>query len=626
MGRFSISIYKLERQNINSFDAWAAIFAKKSVDFEFSVTNNIVQKERFRYFIKVPELAAFYNEITDYRTAEDVGVDRPHKNEILHHIPPTPDQEHFIKRLMEFAKTGDATLLGRGKLSETEEKAKMLIATDYARKMALDMRMIDPAYEDHPDNKASHCARMIAEYYRRYDAQKGTQFVFSDLGTYQSGQWSVYTEIKRKLVEDHGIPAHEIRFIQECKSEKSRKAVIEAMNEGYVRVLFGSTSMLGTGVNAQRRAVAIHHLDTPWRPSDLAQRDGRAVRKGNEIAKLYADNRVDVIIYAVEKSLDSYKFNLLHCKQTFISQLKSGAMGARTIDEGAMDEKSGMNFSEYMAILSGNTDLLDKAKLEKKIASLEGERKSFSKGKRESELKLEGKSGELRNNQATIAAMTEDWEKFTAAARTDQEGNRLNLLRIDGLDSTDEKIIGKRLQEIARNATTGGQYKRVGKLYGFPIEVVSERTLKDGLEFCDNRFVVAGNYRYSYNNGHLAMADTHAAATNFLNALEKIPGIIDQYKEKIATLEREIPQLQEIAGKTWKKEDELKQLKSELAALDRKIQLELAPPTPESTEENRQGSEKKQTEQQPESPHADFVRSHLVIGRPGLTEPKGMKL
>ena len=617
---------ELERQDIRCFDAWAAIFAKKTTDFEFNVTNNIVQKERFRYFIKVPELAAFYNEITDYRTAEDVGVDRPHKNEILHNIPPTPDQEHFIKQLMEFAKTGDATLLGRGKLWETEEKAKMLIATDYARKMALDMRMIDPAYEDHPDNKASHCARMIAEYYRRYDAQKGTQFVFSDLGTYQSGQWSVYTEIKRKLVEDHGIPAHEIRFIQECKSEKSRKAVIEAMNEGYVRVLFGSTSMLGTGVNAQRRAVAIHHLDTPWRPSDLAQRDGRAVRKGNEIAKLYADNRVDVIIYAVEKSLDSYKFNLLHCKQTFISQLKSGAMGARTIDEGAMDEKSGMNFSEYMAILSGNTDLLDKAKLEKKIASLEGERKSFSKGKRESELKLEGKSGELRNNQATIAAMTEDWEKFTAVARTDQEGNRLNLLRIDGLDSTDEKTIGKRLQEIARNATTGGQYKRVGELYGFPVEVVSERTLKDGLEFCDNRFVVAGNYRYSYNNGHLAMADTHAAAMNFLNALERIPGIIDQYRKKNEVLEREIPQLQEIAGKTWKKEDELKQLKSELAALDRKIQLELAPPTPESTEENRQGSEKKQTEQQPESPHADFVRSHLVIGRPGLTEPKGMKL
>ena len=599
---------ELERQDIRCFDAWAAIFAKKTTDFEFNVTNNIVQKERFRYFIKVPELAAFYNEITDYRTAEDVGVDRPDKNEVLHHIPPTPDQEYFIKQLMEFAKTGDATLLGRLPLSETEEKAKMLIATDYARKMALDMRMIDPEYEDHPDNKASHCARTIAEYYRKYDEQLGTQFVFSDLGTYQPGGWSVYTEIKRKLVEDYGIPAHEIRFIQECKSEKSRKAVIEAMNEGYVRVLFGSTSMLGTGVNAQRRAVAIHHLDTPWRPSDLAQRDGRAVRKGNEIAKLYADNKVDVIIYAVEKSLDSYKFNLLHCKQTFISQLKSGAMGARTIDEGAMDEKSGMNFSEYMAILSGNTDLLDKAKLEKRIASLEGERKSFNKSKRESELKLECKTGEQRNNQAAIAAMTEDWEKFTAAAQTDKEGNWLNLLKIDGLDSTDEKTIGKRLQEIAKNATTGGQYKRVGELYGFPIEVVSEPTLRDGLKFTDNRFVVAGNYRYNYNNGHLAMADTHAAATNFLNALEKIPGIIDQYKKKNEVLEQEIPQLQAIAGKEWKKEDELKGLKSELATLDRKIQLELAPKHEEAPDHGQNNDMRPQSEAiaQPE-----FVKSDL---------------
>ena len=379
-------------------------------------------------------------------------------------------------------------------------------------------------------------------------------------------------------------------------------------------------------------------LDLPDRPSDLAQRDGRAVRKGNEIAKLYADNRVDVIIYAVEKSLDSYKFNLLHCKQTFISQLKSGAMGARTIDEGAMDEKSGMNFSEYMAILSGNTDLLDKAKLEKKIASLEGERKSFSKGKRESELKLEGKSGELRNNQATIAAMTEDWEKFTAAARTDQEGNRLNLIKIDGLDSTDEKTIGKRLQEIARNATTGGQYKRVGELYGFPIEVVSERTLKDGLEFCDNRFVVAGNYRYSYNNGHLAMADTHAAAMNFLNALERIPGIIDQYRKKNEVLEREIPQLQEIAGKTWKKEDELKQLKSELAALDRKIQLELAPSTSKKTNESEENLQTnvhgEQIVLQPRGKQPskggnlpDYIRDQLHIVRPKpIEESRGLKI
>ena len=643
---------ELERQDIRCFDAWSAIFAKKTTDFEFNVTNNVVQKERFRYFIKVPELAAFYNEITDYRTAEDVGVDRPAKNEILHHIPPTPEQEDFIQKLMQFAKTGDATLLGRLPLSETEEKAKMLIATDYARKMALDMRMIDPNYEDHPDNKASHCAKMIAEYYQKYDAQKGTQFVFSDLGTYQPGDgWNVYSEIKRKLTEDYGIPPSEVRFIQECKTDKARKAVIDAMNAGTVRVLFGSTSMLGTGVNAQKRCVAIHHLDTPWRPSDLQQRDGRGVRAGNEIAKHFAGNNVDVIIYAVEKSLDSYKFNLLHCKQTFISQLKSGAMGARTIDEGAMDEKSGMNFSEYMALLSGNTDLLDKAKLEKRIASLEGERKSFNKGKRDSEFKLEAKTGELRNNTAVIEAMTEDWNRFLSVVQTDKEGSRLNIVKVDGVDSTDEKVIGKRLQEIAKNATTGGLYKPVGEIYGFPIMVVSERILKEGLEFTDNRFVVEGNYKYTYNNGHLAMADPVAAARNFLNALERIPSIIDQYKAKNEVLEKEVPQLQEIAGKVWKKEDELKQLKSELAALDRKIQLELAPPTPEIAEKEKDGQDVKpvtegfrnislqHTEETSQirglanerSPSGNFIADHIIIRQPRLyakdeNRPKSMKI
>ena len=604
---------ELERQDIRCFDAWAAIFAKKTTDFEFNVTNNIVQKERFRYFIKVPELAAFYNEITDYRTAEAVGVDRPQKNEILHNIPPTPEQEDFIQKLMEFAKTGDATILGRLPLSETEEKAKMLIATDYARKMALDMRMIDPTCEDHPDNKASHCAKMIADYYKRYDNHKGTQFVFSDLGTYRPGEFNVYSEIKRKLIEDYGIPSSEIRFIQECKNERARKAVIAAMNEGSVRVLFGSTSMLGTGVNAQKRCVAIHHLDTPWRPSDLAQRDGRGVRAGNEIAKLYADNKVDVIIYAVEKSLDSYKFNLLHCKQTFISQLKSGALGARTIDEGAMDEKSGMNFSEYMAILSGNTDLLDKAKLEKKIASLEGERKSFNKGKRDSETKLQSKTSELGNSKASLKGMTEDYGKFMGKARKDKDGNILNLITLDGVESTNLEVIGKHLQMLAEKETTGGQYKRIGEIYGFPVKIVSETSFEkksasraqsssleiaeaqpilcNGLPFVDNRFFVEGNYKYQYNYGHIAKSDPIAAANNFLNALQKIPSYIEQYDSRCKALEKEIPQLEEIAGKTWKKEEELKGLKAELAALDRKIQLELAPPTEKECKEEEKNTD-----------------------------------
>ncbi len=634
---------ELERQDIRCIDAWLAIFAKKTTDFEFNVTNRIVQKERFRYFIKVPELAAFYNEITDYRTAEDVGVDRPAKNEILHNIPPTPQQEDFIEKLMKFAESGDATILGRAPLSETEEKAKMLIATDYARKMALDMRLISAAYDDNPDNKASHCARMIAEYYRKYDEQRGTQFVFSDLSTYKPGEWNIYSEIKRKLIEDYGIPAHEIRFIQECKTERSRKAVIEAMNSGDVRVLFGSTSMLGTGVNAQRRAVAVHELECPWRPSDLEQREGRAIRAGNEIAKLYADNKVDVIIYAVEKSLDSYKFNLLHCKATFISQLKRGALGARTIDEGAMDEQNGMNFSEYMAILSGNTDLLEKAKLEKRIASLESERKSFGKGRADSKSKLQMITHDIANNEAIIAQMKADYARYEEVVQRDKDGNPINNLTIDTCQLTDEKNMGIHLQGLAINTNTNCRYQRIGEIYGFPISIISEPTVVDGHESVQNRFVVEGNLKYKYNNGIIAMSDTHAACMNFVNALEKIPGIIAQYEERTARLKADVPQLEAIVAKTWGKEDELKQLKSELAALDCKITAELAPKKEgHDGEENKQysdtqrievrdnqsqtnGSKESMVAEPPNLYPREPLSSRIVIGGCGITPPGGFR-
>ena len=568
----------LDKQGIKTFDAWAAIFAKKTIDYEFSVTNQIVQKERFRYFIKVPELANFYSEITDYRTAAMIGIDRPEKNEILHNIPPTPQQEEFIQKLMRFAETGDATILGRPPLSPTEEKAKMLIATDYARKMSLDMRMIDRDYEDHIDNKASHCAAKIAEYYNKYDAHKGTQFVFSDLGTYKPGVWNPYSEIKRKLVEDHNIPAHEIRFIQECKTEKARRDVIASMNEGNTRVLFGSTSMLGTGVNAQKRAVAIHHLDTPWRPSDLEQRDGRAVRKGNEIAKLHADNKVDVIIYAVEKSLDSYKFNLLYNKQQFIQQLKTNNLGSRTIDEGTMDEKAGMNFSEYVAILSGNTELLEKAKLEKKVTALESERYAFNRSKSSSKSKLEEIVRTIDSYSEIASRIKGDFNTFNSRVQLDKDGNKLNPITLTGVDGSDPKAIGTKLADINSKARTNGETLPIGSLYGFTILVKTESSTKDLFELTQNKFFIEGEGRikYSYNNGHIA-SDPKLASLNFLSALEKMPSLIEKYETDTAKLSKDIPVLKEVVTSNWKKEDELKGLKDELVVLDRQIQLSLKP-------------------------------------------------
>lgn len=604
----------LEKQGIHSFDAWAAIYARKTTDYEFSVANNIVAKERFRYFIKVPELAQFYSEITDYRTAKDIGIDRPNKNEVLYNIPPTPDQEEFIKKLMEFAKTGNAELLGRPKLSASEEKAKMLIATDYARKMSLDMRMVSGRYDDHPDNKASHCAANIAKYYNQYNAQKGTQFVFSDLGTYKPGEWNVYSEIKRKLVEDHGIPANEIRFIQEAKNDKQRKELIKDMNEGKIRVLFGSTSMLGTGVNAQKRAVAVHHLDTPWRPSDLAQRDGRAVRKGNEIAKFFANNKVDVIIYAVEKSLDSYKFNLLYNKQLFIDQLKTNNLGKRTIDEGSMDEKSGMNFSEYVAILSGNTDLLDKAKLEKQIAGLESEKQAFNRSKFSAKYKLQDFTELLDSTQSRLNRMSLDWENLQQRIQKRSDGTIANPVQLDGLPpNADIKQIGAKLNQLADIARTGGQYEEIGSLYGFTLLVKTEMSEKEGVDIRVNRFLVQGegNIKYTFNNGLMAK-DPETASMNFLRALEKLPGYVKQEQKKIAELQKDLPVLQEVVNGTWSKENRLSELKTELAGVERKIQLSITPEPKEHLPE--------QVEKQKETPNI----SESIARTKGIHLPRGV--
>lgn len=316
--------------------------------------------------------------------------------------------------------------------------------------------------------------------------------------------------------------------------------------------------------------------DLPDRPSDLQQRDGRAIRKGNEIAKLYADNKVDVVIYAVEKSLDAYKFNLLQNKQTFINQLKNNSLGSRIIDEGSMDESAGMNFSEYVAILSGNTDLLEKAKLEKKINALESEKKAFVKSKSSATFKYEDSNRTIEGNIQMINRMTKDWDAFSNRVQTDKEGNKLNPVRLEGINSSDPKVIGEKLNHLSDNARTNNEYFTVGTLYDFKLLVKTEDSQKEGSIFKDNRFFIEGKggIKYNYNNGHIA-TDPKLAAMNFLNALERIPKLIEKYQTDNEKLSKDLPILKEVIDSSFKKEPQLKELKTELVALDRQIQLTL---------------------------------------------------
>ena len=553
---------ELRRQSISCFDAWAAIFTKKSADYELNVTGSIRRKERFRSYIKVPELAMFLREITDYRTADMINLDVPEKNvRFLSHAP-TIEQEEMIGRLVSFARSGEWEDLGLD-IPEPDnlDKAKMLIATNVARKMSLDMRLLGDRFSDDAGNKASICARTVYDYYVRSNANRGTQFIFSDLSTYKPNVWNIYTDIKDKLVR-LGIPADEIQFIQCATTERARKKLFADMNSGRVRVLFGSTTMLGTGVNAQQRAVAVHHLEIPWRPADMEQRNGRAVRKGNTV-KLWGGNVVDIVIYGTEKTLDAYKFNLLRNKQMFINQINNGTIAVRRIDEDSMDEDNGMNFAEFVAILSGNTDLLNKAKLDNRIMQLEKEQAIFKKGRIRAEHKMSANRQDIEKGERFIGQVNADREYIEAYA-----GERTTLLL--NLPQATAEETGRELHRIAKTYRSEA-YATIGSYMGLNLLVRSEYDFSG--TFDRNTFYVEGRSGLKYRcgmSGALPLGFVESAQYP-KNALEKLPGIIDNQRKKIAKLQSELPTLQEIVSRRWSKADELARLRQECRDLQRRI-------------------------------------------------------
>lgn len=557
---------ELRKQRISCFDAWAAIYTEKKTDYELNVTGNIKRKERFRSYIKVPELAAFLREITDYRTTDMINLDVPEKNVRFLSNPPTIEQEEMSGRLVSFAKSGEWSDLGLD-MPEPDnlDKAKMLIATNVARKMALDMRLLGEKFSDDTGNKASICARTVYDYYVRSNANRGTQFIFSDLSTYKPGEWNIYQDIKEKLVA-LGIPSEEIQFIQCAKTERARKKLFADMNCGRVRVLIGSTTMLGTGVNAQERAVAVHHLEIPWRPADMEQRNGRAVRKGNTV-KLWGDNTVDIVIYGTEKTLDAYKFNLLKNKQMFINQINNGTIAVRRIDEDGMDEENGMNFAEFVAILSGNTDLLNKAKLDNRIMQLEKEHSIFKKERGRAERKMSANQTAIAAAEDMIAKMNEDYRYYVS------KKDGMGITFISGTFATAQEI-GRELHRISKTYK-GSERKHIGSTIGLALTVRSEYNLAGVFE--RNIFFIEGvsglKYRCSQ-SGALPLSFVEAASYP-ATVMERMPLRIAEKEKEIARLRNELPILGKIIAREWPKATELDDLKSRCRDLQKKIEEDL---------------------------------------------------
>lgn len=459
---------------------------------------------------------------------------------LLINVAPTIEQRKFAKRIQKFAETKDGSWIGRN-LSDKEKKAYMLLATNLASKMAIDMRLVDPSFESSEEGKIAIAADTIVEHYKESDALKGIQLVFSDLGTPKTANtgenlfnliesrgvdretmetifgagayadkprypqlrqlkeriqtileytgaefedavieanednFNVYQELKDKLVK-RGIPTEQIAFIHDYKSDKQKKGLFDDAKSGRVRVIIGSTSKLGTGVNVQDKIVAMHHLDVPWRPSDMEQRNGRGIRRGNFIIRDHYDNELPIYMYATESTLDAYKYQLLGTKQQFIDQAKTGDGLSREISEGEGDEENGISFAAMTAMLSGNPVILEKAKIDKKVKELETSKKAFDQDKYSLKDKIARHLRDVAESEENLIQYKKDKKVFDDNTLRNEKTGEFIFKAVVGGEEFEE---GKEKPKTEAEKQEDDLYKKLSKEFKEP-EIGSKYIFKNG--------------------------------------------------------------------------------------------------------------------------------------------------
>lgn len=373
---------EMESLGFTTFDAWAGTFAQRSGELEYGVTQELKEKNRFRRFDNVPELARLYAEIADVRNDLNLKLPKPKPRMHIVTVPASDMLKEINAEVIKMVrnKNGDYFYrMGAIKKATTDKSPFGLLASGISTKAAISMKLLDPDMED-DGGKIHYVCENVAEIYKKFADQKGTQLIFCDTGVpTKESKYDVYTDIIERLVNDYGIPREEIVDIHVADTDKKRKELFAKVREGSVRVLIGGTKNMGTGVNVQPRLVALHHIDVPWTPADREQREGRGVRQGNIVARDFNDDNVDIYFYAAEESLDLYKYQLQDTKGKMFSQFKQGTIGSteRSFDEGSGGEDGSFDPAEIVALLSGNPVILEKSKQDKKVEKLRRAKRTY---------------------------------------------------------------------------------------------------------------------------------------------------------------------------------------------------------------------------------------------------------
>lgn len=541
----------LQEQGLQHFDSWAANYGETVTAIELSPEGTGYRaKTRFAKFYNLPELMSVFKNVADIQTADMLKLPVPEAHYHNIALKPSEYQKEMVASLAERAE--------KVRNREVDSSVdNMLLITNDGRKLALDQRLINPMLPSAPNSKASKCAENVFEIWQRTADQRSTQMIFCDLSTPKGdGSFSVYDDIRAKLLE-MGVPEHEIAYIHNAKSEAQKKDLFGKVRSGQVRILLGSTQRMGAGTNCQQKLIALHHLDCPWRPSDLQQREGRIIRQGNE------NPEVDIYSYVTEGTFDAYLYQLVESKQKFISQIMTSKSPVRSAED--VDEQA-LSYAEIKALASGNPMIKEKMDLDIEVSKL----KLLKANHLSQRYALEDSISktfprEIAETQARLIGYGADI--VTVKEQTHPNADGFAPMTLAGVTYAEKKEAGAALLALCQNMLSP-EATQVGSYRGLTLELSFDSFAQE------YKLAMIGQLRHVVTLG----TDVFGNIQRMDNALDTLPVKEQVCRERLSDLQAQLETAKVEVQKPFAREEELKAKTARLEELNALLNLDKREP------------------------------------------------
>ena len=568
--------HTLERHGLSNFDSWAAAFGETVTAIELAPEGTGYRsKTRFAKFFNLPELMAMFKECADIQTADMLKLPTPALvggKPINIQLKTSEIQKQMVQELGERAE-----LVRAGAVKPNEDN--MLQITNDGRKLALDQRLIDPSLPDNQDSKVNVCVSRIFEIWEKTKEQRSAQLVFCDLSTPKAGTFNVYDDIKAKLMA-LGIPEEEIAYIHTANTDARKTELFGKVRSGAVRVLMGSTAKMGAGTNVQQRLIALHHLDVPWRPSDIEQREGRILRQGNENKEVY------VFRYVTEGTFDAYSWQLIENKQRFIGQIMTSKSPARSCED--MDEAA-LSYAEVKALAAGNPLIKEKMDLDVQLTRLKTLKSAYDSQRYELENKIAvGYPAEIQKCEEKIRNAVIDAETVKEHTVADEDGKEVFSIQLMQEIYHEKEPAGKALLGLLGLAMDSEKPVAIGTYKGMELQI---HHFVFANEF-HARLVGAGAYTTPLG------ADVLGNLTRLSNLANGIEPGIEKEQQAKEQLEQQLAGAKEEVAKPFPQEKELAEKSKRQAALEALLKMKDNVHVTDTTPEQQHRSTERQRGQE----------------------------